>query len=195
MPLHVSYNERVSLQITPSGQPMFHLFNMKPMEAGDPYIVWDGRGEDGVLLDVSCNMYYPAPTTMRPNFIITTGAAPTVAGQAPYVEVKTDPFWIATSYGQVSTLKYNIDQAANVTIKLLGPAVGDPESTEAITLVDSELLGAGDHELDFDGLDESDANGMTLLASEDGTFTLYIEATSPTTGQSGFWRASIQLYQ
>ena len=195
MPLTVSYNQRVSLQITPSGQSAYYYFYMKPMESGSEYIVWDGRGEDGVLLDVTSNMYYPAPTTMRPNFIITTGAAPTVAGQAPYVEVKTDPFWIATSYGQVSTLKYNIDQAANVTIKLLGPAVGDPESLDAVTLVDNQLLSAGDHELDFNGLDESDVNGMTLLTGEDGTFTLYIEATSPTTGLSDFWRTSIQLYQ
>ncbi len=50
-------------------------------------------------------------------------------------------------------------------------------------------------ELDFNGLDESDVNGMTLLTGEDGTFTLYIEATSPTTGLSDFWRTSIQLYQ
>jgi hypothetical protein len=130
---------------------------------------------------------------MRPNYIITAGAAPKLSGQAPNVEVKTNPYLAFLSYGQFSNMTYNIDQDANVTVKLLPPNVADPDSSEALTLVDDELLTAGDHELLFDGLDTADPNGNSLLIGQDGDYTLHIEAVSLTSGFSGIWRANINL--
>ena len=108
-------------------------------------------------------------------------------------EVKTNPYSAVLSYAQFSNMTYNIDQNANVTVKLLPPNVGDPDSPDVLTLVDDQLLSAGDHELLIDGLDTADPNNNTIQIDDDGAYTLYIEAVSPLTGFSGIWRASITL--
>ncbi|MCK5506439.1 MAG: hypothetical protein KAJ10_14855, partial [Thermodesulfovibrionia bacterium] len=193
---HSSGPGRVSMQVTPSGQSAFWVFHMQPFEGGNHLFVWDGRGSDGNILTVTSNVYFPAPTTMRPNYIITTGAAPTIAGQSPYVEVKSDPYLITCSYGQFTRFLYNIDQDCDVTIKILPPGVSDPNSGEAIVLVDNESQTAGDHEVSgWSPKDTSDPNGNSFLIEEDGAYMLSIEATNPQTGYSSLWRAVLNINQ
>jgi parallel beta-helix repeat protein len=187
---------RVSMQVTPTGQPAFWVFQNRPLEGGNTLIVWDGRGPDGNIIEGSTNVYFAAPTTMRPNYVITTGAAPAIGGQAPFVEVKSDPYLMTCSYGQFTRFLYNVDQDCRVTVKILPPGISDPSSTEAIVLVDDELQTAGDHEIaEWTPADTSDPNDNSFFIEEDGAYTLSIEAKNPATGFSSLWRAVINVRQ
>jgi parallel beta-helix repeat protein len=187
---------RVSMQITPSGEPAFWLFENRPLEAGDTLLVWDGRRLDGSIVEQSTNIYFPPPWTMRPNYIITKGAVPVISGQAPYIEVKADPYLLTCSYGQFSRFLYAIDQDARVTVKLLPPGISDSNSSEAIVVVDDELQTAGNHTIaDWSPADETDPNANSFLIEADGAYTLIIEATDPDSGFSSLWRATITIRQ
>ena len=76
---------RVTMRVTPQGGSAFNVISMEPHEAGPFLIVWDGRDPMGNIVESTSNIYFPAPTTLRPNYILVKGNIPKISGQAPYV--------------------------------------------------------------------------------------------------------------
>jgi hypothetical protein len=186
---------RVSMEVTPYGEATFRVVNMEPHDAEETFtILWDGRRPNGTLVETpSSSIFFPAPTTLRPNYVIveSTSEKPVISGQAPYVEVKADPYLVNFCYGEHTKLLYNIDRTANVTIKLLPPGITDPASPDAITLVDNQSQSAGDHTISWDGIDIGDPRN--ILLKNEGVHTFYIEATA--SEKTTTWRGVLNLYR
>jgi hypothetical protein len=186
---------RVSMEVTPYGEATFRVLDMEPHDAEETFtLLWDGRRLNGTLVETdSCSIYFPAPTTLRPNYVIvkSTSEEPIISGQAPHVEVKADPYLINFCYGEQTKLLYNIDRDADVTIKILPPGVTDPGSPIAIILVDNESQSAGDHTISWDGIDSGDPRN--ILLETEGVHTFVIEATA--SGKTTTWKGVLNLYQ
>ena len=185
---------RVTMRVTPSGEGPFNVFEGEPHEPGETFtIIWDGRRPNGTLVESSCQIYFPPPVPLYPNYIIVRSASqvPVISGQAPYIEVKSDPYLVNFSYGEYTKLLYNIDRDAVVTIKVLPPGVTDPESPIALVVLDHENQAAGDHTVTWDGIIEGDSNNIFL--KQEGIYTFVIEATSA--GKTSEWKGFLNLYR
>ena len=185
---------RVSMEVTPSGEGTFRTMDMEPYDAEETFtILWDGRRPNGTLVDIPVYVYFPPPTTLRPNYVIvkSTPAQPIISGRAPFVEVKADPYIVNFCYGEFTSLLYNLDRAASVTIKILPPGVTDPASPSAITLVENEGQSAGDHTVSWDAVDIGDPKN--ILLEDEGVHTFFIEAAA--SGKTSTWRGVLNLFR
>jgi hypothetical protein len=190
----------LSLQATPSGGSMFSVFDHVFYPSGQSWVYWDGRDPSGQVLTQSVAMYFPAPTFMRSTALRVTGTQPTITGTgaAPNIEVKSNPYFIAHSYEEISTIVYRIDLDSYVTVKLLPPGIYDPGNAAAMTLVNNELQqardGGGapvDHSVEWRGYDAADTNH--IVTPDEGVFTFTIEARSQQTNVSTLYRGVLQI--
>jgi len=185
---------RVSMEVTPPGEVTFKVIDGEPHEPGETFtVIWDGRRPNGTLVEAACNIYFPAPVRLYPNYIIvkSPSSKPVISGQGPYIEVKADPYLVNFSYGEYIKLLYNIDRDAVVTIKVLPPGVTDSESPSALTVVDHENQTAGDPTVTWDGIIEGDSNNIFL--KQEGVYTFVIEATNA--GKTSEWKGFLNLYR
>ena len=49
-------------------------------------------------------------------------------------------------------------------------------------MIDSQAQAAGSHEIEWTGLDASDTTGKKTIISEEGDYTVVIQATNPVSG-------------
>jgi len=157
-----------------------------PIAPGNYSAEWDGRSRDGKII-VHPNMYPPVPmsytytvTPLRENCIITRSAALNI------INVKIDPYYINLSYGEITKIKYTLSANANVTITLI------PPTGTAITLLNGEAQLAGDHDVNWNGLDLTDATAKRCLISKEGNYTVKIQAV-PATGTSSTVYRNLQI--
>ncbi len=192
---------RIRMRVTPDGGTAFFPIDGVASEPGTIPIVWDGRDDQGNIISGDVNVFFEAPAKIRPTSIIIDALSPQVAGtgMAPNVEVLSDPFRVAHSYDNISKIAYRLDQDAVITVKLLPPGVTDPQSTQAVTLVDQQLQSANDgggqpndYVVDWIGYDPADPNAI-LTPALNGTYTFTIEASSPITGVSSLYRGALQV--
>ena len=106
-----------------------------PVAAGPVTIYLDGHDSQGKILSEGAaytlsafgdylgpaklsqnGMFYPVPK----NYIMVNGTR----AHIPQPSIKTDPYQINLSYGQITELYYSLDQAADVTVKILSPDLG-----------------------------------------------------------------------
>jgi hypothetical protein len=179
---------------------MFSVFDHVFYPSGQSWVYWDGRDPSGQVLTQSVAMYFPAPTFMRSTALRVTGTQPTITGTgaAPNIEVKSNPYFIAHSYEEISTIVYRIDLDSYVTVKLLPPGIYDPGNAAAMTLVNNELQqardGGGapvDHSVEWRGYDAADTNH--IVTPDEGVFTFTIEARSQQTNVSTLYRGVLQI--
>jgi hypothetical protein len=136
------------------------------------------------------------PIALKPNFFIARGATPSVlgAGVAPEIEVKSNPYRFRDTWEQVTRIGFQVDQDAQVTVKILPPGVTDPAQAIA-TLADGvAMLADTVQEFEWRAHDPVDTN---LLQADhlDGTgiYTFYIEAVGDVTGFTTTYRGAIQV--
>jgi len=175
-PLAISYTvtdgSRVNLKV--AGSPSFTLFEYVAKSAGSYDFNWDGRDSYGMILPkgsfsyVYCQVAEPLPE----NHIVTSGDTPRVT------LVTADPYAVHLSFGQFTKIRYELSQAAAVTVM-----VGSSSGT-GVVLLNGELQAAGGHEIEWNGLDVNDANGKQMQVAKVGGLTVTIRATNPTTGAS-----------
>ena len=191
-----------SLQITPQGGTTFHAFKDVYYPAGTHWFYWDGRGPDGNFITVPSTIWIPDSTIMRPTgvYVFSPTVAITGTGTAPNIEVKSDPYFIASSYEQASKIVYRVSQDATVRVTLLPPGISDAGHASAIVLVNNVLQpakdGGGapiDYTVEWKGYDTADPNAM--LVSADGAYTFAIEATIPGTSYKSLYRGVLNVVQ
>ena len=195
MVFHNASASRVSMQVIPASSDSFYVFDDVPYEAGDWLIIWDGRDPQGNIITGSVNIDSGIPPKLRPNYIITKGFDPDVAGAAGRIGIKSDPYIATICYGQFFRLLYNISGDCQVTIKVLPPGINSPDAPEAMEVLSNEPQEAGDHEVTWDAIDPLDPNDKRMLINEDGLYTFTIEAINPQTGGTTLKRGIINLYQ
>jgi hypothetical protein len=107
---------------------------------------WDGRGPDGNFIAVPSTVWIPDAKIMRPTgiYVFPPTVSITGTGVAPNIEVKSDPYFIASSYEQASKIVYRVSQDATVRVTLLPPGIADPSHASAIVLVNNLLQPAKD---------------------------------------------------
>lgn len=191
------------LRVTPQGGSEFYVFTNVFYPAGVPHwIYWDGRGPDGQLLTASAMVWLDDGTIMRPNGIYVFGPTISITGTAgvPNIEVRSDPYLIASSYEQVARITYRVSQDATVRMTLLPPGISDPSHASAIVLVNNVLQpaknGGGapiDYTVEWKGFNTADPNAM--LVSSDGAYTYAIEATIPGTSYKSLYRGVLNVVQ
>jgi flagellar hook assembly protein FlgD len=159
-------------------------------------VFWDGRdGSGNIVNDVASMNYYISDfvagcdpcgfaehlnfTGIKGNYILVTGGTPVVPG----VSLKSDPYLVYLSYGQIARLRYTLESDANVTV-----TVKEPASGALTTLLSDVAQTAGEHEVLWDG-----RNGSGQLSSTQGHYTFTVTATNPATGASRTRRANITV--
>ena len=180
---------RVTMQATPTGQTVFDVFTMVPYEKGAFLFVWDGRDPTGQIIDVESYVYFPAPTTLRPNYVIATGDTPKVSEQ------HSDPYLMNLTYGQITQLRYTLERDADISVKILPPGIADPDDPSAIVLVDAVPTGAGSYEIEWDGLNQGDPNGNLAEVVEEGPYTFVIQALNTDSGTTTVTRGVINVFR
>lgn len=191
-----------SLQVTPQGGTMFHVFKDVYYPAGTHWFYWDGRGPDGNLITVPSTVWVPDSAIMRPTgvYVFSPTVAITGTGAAPNIEVKSNPYWVTSSYEQASKIVYRVSQDATVRVVLLPPGISDPAHASAIVLVNNVLQpakdGGGvpiDYTVEWKGYNTADPNAV--LVSADGAYTFAIEATIPGTTYKSLYRGVLNVVQ
>ncbi len=186
-PLTISYSlsqpARVNLTVNWYGQKV-NVMDAAAHAAGSHTFDWDGRNSSGTILADRAEAACTVASLLRENYIITTGDTPKVSN------VKTDPCEIQLSYGEFTRIKYTLlSREANMTVKVVSPAGSE------ITLVSSQLQTAGDHEVEWTGLDPADTTGKKFLMSQEGTYTVSIQAVNPVTGSSSTTKGTLVIRQ
>jgi len=181
-----------------------------PVDSGVNKFVWDVRDANGKMNDKNFAMAAPYLSPLRKDSIIIKGNNPKVVGVgiAPNIEVIATPYLVLHSFEQVSKIVYQLDQDANVSIRLLKPCMNSDTNCAinhndpaGIAIFDG-LLSAKDasnqtinHSFEWRGYDFNattiDANN--ILVNEEGYYTFSIKATSATSGLSTIYRGSIYL--
>jgi hypothetical protein len=191
-----------SMQITPQGGTLFYPFKDVYYPAGTHWLYWDGRGPDGNIVTVPSAIWIADATIMRPTgvYVFSPTVAVTGTGTAPNIEVKSDPYFIASSYEQASKIVYRISQDANVRVTLLPPGISDPSHASAIVLVNTVFQPAKDsggvsvdYTVEWKGYNSGDPNAM--LISDNGAYTFAIEATVPGTSYKSLYRGVLNVVQ
>lgn len=164
-----------------SERPTFTAFgdHGKLFSAGTHKIAWDGRLPNGEIhvgqVSSVILLYELDEDTIRVDGEKVSILGPVVAG-TPYVNVQVDPYIIFFSYGQLTYFKYSLDQQANVKITLLPPGVYDASDQNAIEVFNG-VQNAGDHEVEWTGVDDADANEVLRQTGTEGAYSFVIEAT------------------
>ncbi len=181
VPLTIRYSvtqaERVDIKIS-WGSQNFKIMDGVPHFPGSYTYEWDGRNPAGTMLNGGGTARCSAPSLLAENVIITTGNTPTVT------DVKADPYQVQLSYGQFTRVKYAISKPAKITIKLL------PPTSAGITLVDNVLQAAGQYVVEWD---PSVSTGSGIAVSDEGDYTVWVQAKDPVTGASSLTRGNLSV--
>lgn len=189
------------LRVTPQGGTVFYPINDVYYPPGTHWLYWDGRGPDGSLITVPSSVWAGDGKTLRPNgvYVFSPTVAITGTGVAPNIEVKSDPYWVTSSYEQASKIVYRVSQDAIVRVALLPPGISDPNHASAIVLVNNvtQLAKSGsvpiDYTVEWKGYNTADPNAV--LVSAEGAYTFTIEATIPGTSYKSLYRGVLNVVQ
>jgi len=118
---------------------------------------------------------------VKNNYIIVSDGRPDVPG----VSIKSDPYLIHLSYGQLTNFKYSLLDDANVTV-----SVREPDTGVETILQDNVPQTVGDYEVPWAG--SASDGGLVPTA---GHYTLIVRATHPDTGQSIVRVGNISIFQ
>ncbi len=198
-PGRVSMEVRTGTCMEPFGQ--FHVLQDRPYHETTFEVYWDGRHPgSGVIHDAACSqIYFDAPDVLSEHYIVVRGGTPrfeSPEGMAPAPPLGATPYRVVASYGQVSRLRFVLDQQSRVTITVFDVRSNDPlEPTDplyglpggpGVIVIDDELFSAGEHEVVFDPIDPMDPNesSVALFSTgvDAGQATFEIRATNPVTG-------------
>jgi len=214
--INVRENKYASFSCTVYQPIRFSLVNgtrvvlNEAVDVGDHSFVWDLRTVDNKIdFNVLSLSLFKVNYLARDSVII-KGNKPKVSGEAPNIEVISTPHTVVHSFDQISTIVYRLDQDATVSIRLLKPCLSSDvtcsvshDDPEAVPIFDGDLSavdGVGvpiNHSFEWRGYDFSAAivDANNIMVDEEGVYTFSIKATSPITGMSSIYRASIYLAQ
>jgi flagellar hook assembly protein FlgD len=128
----------------------------------------------------SGNGVYKYLRVVSPNYLWAQGTTATV----PVPSLKSDPYQVDLSYGQVQTeFSYSLDQDADVTVKVLSP-----DLEHEWVLINNESQSSGDHTVVWDPIPSE-------TGAEPGYYTLSVTANHPVTGHGVTRHANITIYR
>ncbi|MEK6698308.1 MAG: LamG-like jellyroll fold domain-containing protein [Nitrospirota bacterium] len=183
-PLSITYSlsqpARIDISIAWPPDP-FNIMTSTPHIPGSYTFDWDGRDTAGNILGGGGKAYCYTASLLSENHIIATGNTPKIS------QVKTDPYQADLSYGVFIKIKYSLSRDATVTVQVKSP------SGSTITIIGSQAQTAGSHEIEWTGLDASDTTGKKTIISEEGDYTVVIQATNPVSGTSSTARANLKI--
>ena len=183
-PLTIGYSLSLPARVTIKidwGTGYFKPLDAVPHSPGAYSFDWDGRDSAGNILVTGVRKYCYAMSALSENYIITNGAIPKIS------QVKTDPYQVSLSYGEITRIKYLLSRDAIVTIQLKSP------SGATITLIENQPQTAGQHEIEWNGLDASDTTSKKFIVSQESNYTAVIQATNPFTGSSSTARGNLVI--
>ena len=197
-----------SLEVT-NQNPFFPKRNVyyppKPSPNSPPleqWVYWDGRNPAGQILEGSIPFWVhdskiPSVTTVAvlgTSVEVTGPGGVPAPGEAPDIEVKSDPYLVTHSYEQLSRMTYRVNHNSRVRFVLLPPGIVDPGHPTARVLVDNELVAANTNEtVEWRGYDTQFPG--RVLVSQDGPYTFAIEARSLQSNLTTVYRGVLNLYQ
>ena len=179
-----------------------HVFQ----EAGEHTFYWDFRDANGKPSYGPANGLYGTAIDFKPlkiNSIFVEGVNPIIrgTGEAPNIEVKSDPYLVHFSYDQLTSLAYTIDMDSHVTVKILPPGRTDLQTDDVVTVVENVLQSAEDNgepliqHVTWDGRDIDDIGTNRIGISDEGTFSFVIEATGVVSQMTTTYWGYVNLYK
>jgi hypothetical protein len=171
-PLTVSYTPsqaaRISVIINLNNDAkVFKILDAAPHFAGYNYSLdWTGFSPEEIVIFGNAVAECYVDSLLPGNVIITTGKTPTIS------HLKADPYEIHLSYGEYVRIIYDLSRGANVTLQLKS-STGLP-----ITLLNGEWQSAGQHVIEWNGINAADLTRKQLLISEEGDYTISIQAVN-----------------
>lgn len=207
---------RVSLKMLTAphasgGTPIRTLFSDVPFPQRDfQYFLYDGRDASGVLdpanAEASRYFFVPVPKDLHSNHVIVEHASPQIHPPdfdptVPRLEVLSDPYLVVNSYDQVSTIVFQLDQAADVSVQIHDEAmtpVGAPLQIydDMGSPVSNPLSGGQTYSVTWSGVEALNTNDEFDLRDE--TYTFAITATNADPAQTHLtttYRGVIQVRQ
>ncbi|MGA1823420.1 MAG: FlgD immunoglobulin-like domain containing protein [bacterium] len=149
---NITANAKVTLKLGVSGviTALRTLLNGIPRKKGVNFELWDGRNDNGDLIDAGDYLIAGWVSALNDNEVITTGNLLLIES------LNVLPPVITPSFGEICTIQYEITKDAAMSI-----IIQDPDGVTVKTLADSISQEAGEHSFIWDGKDE-DGNVVCL---------------------------------
>jgi flagellar hook assembly protein FlgD len=147
-----------------------------PASTGQNRALWDGRGNDGAILQTGYKLLLVDPTRLEIHPII-------VRHEREFANVRANPYLFYPAHAQVTNLRYTPFSSAHVAIDVI-----DPNGSFLTTLQPSTAQAAGDYEVRWDGR-EPDGEIVTML----GSYTLRLTGVDDLTGASFSRNATVMV--
>ncbi len=147
----------------PSGAIIRTLANNAIRSGGDEIEIWDGRKDDGKIYTGSFQVFLSEPTATFENMVRLLGSPPVCEG------FQAEAYVIQPIDGEVSTMRYTLSRAANVTVTLT-----DPNGSTVRTLLSNVSQGAGAQVLEWDG-----RNTLGRVVAVEGNYKVTLTAADP----------------
>ena len=199
---------RVGLDIISAKKytPLKDYFSYVFREAGEHTFSWNCRDGRGVASYSGYNGLHATQIDFKPlkiNSFFVEGVNPIIqgTGEAPNIEVKSDPYLVHFSYDQLTSLAYTIDMDSHVTVKILPPGRTDLQTDDVVTVVENVLQSAEDNgepliqHVTWDGRDIDDIGTNRIGISDEGTFSFVIEATGVVSQMTTTYWGYVNLYK
>jgi hypothetical protein len=138
--------------------------------AGSYSYDWDGRNSSSKILPETAMASCSVAAILRENHVVTTGDAINIT------DLKTDPYDMSLSFGNLTRIKYSINRAAMITITATSPL------GSVVTVLNSQLQTAGDHEREWTAVSQADSTGKQFAVSEEGDYMIVVQAANLSTG-------------
>lgn len=178
---------RITVRVSAAGGLNYKLLDAAPREAGaSSSIEWDVHKDNGQPWTLGgVSSYCTVSTALRENHIITTGDAPEVT------LLTTDPYVFNMAYGQFTRIRYTVSRDADISMTLSPPFA---QSTDNGILLWSGNAAAGTvNEYEWRGFDPADNTAKKFIVSDEGLYTLMIQATNPETGSTRSRRGCVRI--
>jgi len=165
----ISTMGRITMQIRASGGGTIRtLLDQAAITQGSHSLLWDGRMDDGSIYAGSFDVYYGAPSGVPAKTVLL------VSDSLQVTDLSCEAYRIIPTYGQVSTIYYDLSLEAEVTIEL-----EDPDGNHFRTIMDQVIQPAGTRSVIWDG-----RNDVGQLVAVEGDYRITVTATDPVTGIS-----------
>lgn len=190
-PMTVSYSitEPARINITIAWGPYDKWFKVMDGVAKVPGTYsfdWDGHDPSGKILSDGAKAKCAFAALLSENIIVVTRDGEKISS------LTADPNIVYLSYGQFTKLQYTLSYDANVTVKLISPA------GRTITLIDNQYQLAGPHAVfddntPIDLFDGSDSSGKKFLVSEEGDYTIWVQASPVNGANTAIMRGNVRI--
>ena len=145
------------------GSYPYVMIDYELLAPGHHEYYWNGRDDNSDIYAGPYSFYFGAPSGVNIGAILVESTMPEITNRL------CNQYRIIPTYGEVSTISYELSQESEVTI-----TITDPDGNYFTTLIDQELQSVGLQEIMWFGTDDDGK-----FVSQEGIYDVVVEAKHP----------------